>query len=55
MNSFTRWIVGVIAIMCFPFTLVLLTLYAIFFKIPVFVGMLVEETVNGVREKWSAR
>jgi hypothetical protein len=55
MSTFARWIVGVLAIVLFPFTIVILVLYAIFFKIPVFVGMIVEEIINGIKEKWSGR
>ena len=55
MNNFTRWIVGIIAIVCFPFTLVLLTLYALFYKIPVFAGKIVEDIFKGIREKWSGQ
>jgi hypothetical protein len=55
MSTFARWIVGLLTIVFFPFTIAILALYAIFYKIPVFVGWVVEETINGIREKWSGR
>jgi len=55
MNTFTKWIVGLLTIVFFPFTIALLALYAIFYKIPVFVGAIVEEIINEVREKWAGR
>lgn len=55
MNTFTQWIVGLLTIVFFPFTIALLAFYAIFYKIPVFVGKIVEEIIDEVRQKWSAR
>lgn len=55
MSTFARWIVGVLTIVFFPFTIALLAFYALFYKIPVFVGYIVEEIIDGIREKWSQR
>jgi len=53
MSTFTRWILGLAAIVFFPLTITLIAFYIILYKIPVFVGMIVEEIINGVYEKWS--
>ena len=55
MSTFARWIVGLLTIVFFPFTIVILTFYALFYKIPVFVGWFVEEMINEVKSKWSQR
>ncbi len=55
MSNFTKWIVGVLTIILFPFTIALLALYAIFYKIPLFVGKIVEELIKEVREKWAGQ
>jgi hypothetical protein len=55
LSNLTRWIIGLCTIIFFPFTIAIVALYVIFYKVPVFVGMGVEETINGIRDKWAGR
>jgi hypothetical protein len=55
MSNFARWIIGLLTVVFFPFTIAILAAYAILYKIPVFVGYIVEDIINGVREKWSEK
>lgn len=55
MNNTTRWFIGLLTVIFFPFTIALLAFYAILYKIPVFVGYIVEEIVMEIREKWSQK
>ena len=52
MSNLARWIVGLLTVVLFPFTIALLAFYAILYKIPIFVGTIVEEIINEVRYKW---
>jgi hypothetical protein len=43
MNSIKLWIQGILAIAFFPFILIILTLWALVFRIPMFAGQLWQE------------
>jgi hypothetical protein len=46
-----QWFIGSVTILLFPFTLVLMTLYAVFIRIPHWLGVLMCEWFKEIKEK----
>jgi hypothetical protein len=49
--TFTKWLLGIVTIVLFPFTLVILTLYAVFIRIPHWLGGMMLEWFDELRKK----
>jgi hypothetical protein len=51
MNTFTKWLLGIVTIVLFPFTLIILSLYAIFVRVPIWLGDCMIEWWINLKEK----
>jgi hypothetical protein len=49
--TFTKWLLGIATIVLFPFTLVILTLYAVFIRIPNWLGGMMLEWFDELKKK----
>jgi hypothetical protein len=49
--TFTKWLLGIATIVLFPFTLVILTLYAVFIRIPHWLGGMMLEWFDELKKK----
>ena len=47
----SKWLLGIITILLFPFTLVILTLYAVFVRIPYWLGGMMMEWFDELKRK----
>lgn len=51
----SKWLLGIVTILIFPFTLVILTLYALFIRIPHWLGELMLEWFDEIRKRYKEK